>query len=159
MEITDQSIWRSAWESLAEARRLLSSPARGRHELASNAVERCLLWCDEANPSHGPVADVRVRRAAEFAARNLSRPIAVAEMSQEAGLSASRLNVLFRRQLGVSPAQYAEQLRLDHAARLLSSAGVSVKEAAAASGYADPFHFSRRFRARFGYPPSHQSDH
>lgn len=158
LEIGDESTWRAAWNALADARRLLSSPARGRSELAYNALERCLLWCDEANPSRGPLADPRVRRAAEFAARNLTRPITVEAMSNEAGLSASRLNALFRTHLGVSPAQYAERLRLDHAARLLSSAGLSVKEAAAASGYADPFHFSRRFRARFGYPPSRQTD-
>jgi transcriptional regulator GlxA family with amidase domain len=75
-------------------------------------------------------------------------------MACEASLSTSGLTVPFERYFAESPAAYAERLRLEYAASLIDSAGLTVQEAAAATGYSDPFHFSRRFAKRMGVPPS-----
>ena len=44
-------------------------------------------------------------------------------------------------------------LRIERAKRLLLSSNGSVKEVAAACGYASEAYFSRAFKARTGHPP------
>jgi AraC-like DNA-binding protein len=46
-----------------------------------------------------------------------------------------------------------EDASLSRAAELISSGEYSVSEAARRSGFADPAHFSRAFKTRFGVPP------
>jgi AraC family transcriptional regulator of arabinose operon len=157
LRVPDHEVWARAWGAMANVRRTLASPLRTRRAMALNALEQVILWCDEVNPGRGPTPDPRIRRAAELAGRSVRRMVTVAELAAEAGLSPSRLTVLFRDQLGEAPARYAERLRLEHAANLLAASGLSVKEAAAAVGYEDTFHFSRRFAARMGRPPSRWS--
>jgi AraC family transcriptional regulator of arabinose operon len=155
LTISDERTWAEVWSAMTLARQLLAGPQRGRENLAANAIEAVLLWADEANPSRGPALDPRVRQAAELARSQVDRPVSAQQLARAAGLSVSRLTTLFREQLGESPVGYAERLRLEHAATLLGSGGLSVKETAAACGYGDPFHFSRRFTIRMGRPPSH----
>ena len=154
LPVPDPAVWAEAWTAMTRARRLLAGPQHRRDELTRNALETALLWCDQANPARGPQPDPRVRRAAEFARQHADRPLTANDLARAAGLSPSRLSALFRQQLGESPARYAERLRLERAATLLATTGLSVKQAAAAAGYDDPYHFSRRFTQRLGRPPS-----
>jgi len=155
VSIADDAIWQQTWAAMTRARQLLAAPHRGREMLTTNALEAMLLWADEANPTRGPALDPRVRKAAELARVHIDELLTADQLAKAAGLSVSRLTVLFREQLGESPVSYAERLRLEHAATLIAAGGLSVKEAAAACGYDDPFHFSRRFAHRMGKPPSH----
>ena len=43
---------------------------------------------------------------------------------------------------------------MNHAAERLQESGVLVKQAAAETGFADPFHFSRVFRRVLGMSPA-----
>ena len=154
LELQDPVLWREAWSSLARARRLAGSPQRNHTELALAALEATILWCDEANPARGVVPDPRVRLAARFARDHADQVVTANDMAEAASLSASRLTALFREQMGESPVGYAERLRLERAATLIAHSGLTVKEAAGAAGYGDPYHFSRRFTRRMGVPPS-----
>ena len=51
------------------------------------------------------------------------------------------------------PKEYIEELKLRHAADILLSSDISIKDTARRFGYRDPFHFSRRFKLRFGVSP------
>jgi AraC-like DNA-binding protein len=61
---------------------------------------------------------------------------------------------LFARFHDESPYQFLTRLRMRHAASLLLEGGLSVKDAARATGFADPFHFSRVFKSVHRVPPS-----
>lgn len=132
----------------------LSRPRlHGSIELASNALERAILWINSAN-LHREL-DERVRKAADLLAGTLHEPFSLTKLAKECGLSVSRLAHLFREQMGASPQKYQEQLRLLWAGQLLRSSGLSVTEIAADLGYASPFYFSKRFKTIFGKSPSH----
>ncbi len=98
--------------------------------------------------------DARVERAARLLADHPARPLDLEALAGEVSLSASRLAHLFREQVGLSPLQVLERQRVEMARRLLSASGMSVKEVAAACGYASPFYFSLRFKRATGKSPS-----
>lgn len=85
--------------------------------------------------------------------QNLTHPMTREELANELHLSPSRFYALFKEALGVSPTDYVQSLRLQHAQRLLLNSDISVAEVGAGSGYPDEFHFSRLFRKRFGISP------
>jgi len=76
------------------------------------------------------------------------------EIATAAGLDVSSVCRLFRRFQGTSPYQYLLRRKMNLAAEFLIDQGVMVKEAALRVGFADPFHFSRCFKAVHGVAPS-----
>ena len=60
---------------------------------------------------------------------------------------------IFKKHTGMLPKEYIEALKLRHAAGVLLSSPASIKDVAAQFGYRDPFHFSRRFKLKFGVSP------
>jgi AraC family transcriptional activator of tynA and feaB len=80
------------------------------------------------------------------------------EAAAEAGISLRYLQKLFTER-GSTCIHYIHALRLDHAARLLQRrvslrTGQPLSEIAYACGFNDYSYFVRKFRQRFGYPPS-----
>jgi AraC-like DNA-binding protein len=81
-----------------------------------------------------------------------------ASVAAETGISARYLQKLFSKR-GTTCSHFINSLRLDRAARLLQRRAAlrkaqSLGEIAVACGFLDYAHFSRRFRERFGHPPS-----
>ena len=60
---------------------------------------------------------------------------------------------LFQRYNHQSPYQYLMRLKMNHAAECLREPGAMVKQVAEQVGFADPFHFSRAFKAVLGLSP------
>ena len=81
------------------------------------------------------------------------RPISTDELADAASISKAHLSRLFRTNFGCGPATGLELVRLEHARTLLMRTNMSVTAIARDSGYADPLHFSRRFRAVLGRSP------
>jgi AraC-like DNA-binding protein len=84
---------------------------------------------------------------------DLRKPRRIRSMAEEVGLSERRFRQVFKDELGMGPKEYFDRLRLDHARELLRTQGASVTDAAYASGFSSPFHLSKAFKDRFGYPP------
>ncbi len=78
----------------------------------------------------------------------------VGSMAAEAGYGGDHFRVLFRAATGLSPRRFVTVERIQRARHLLRETGMNVGEVAAALGYADPFHFSRQFKAETGRSPS-----
>lgn len=76
------------------------------------------------------------------------------EIATVASLDTSSVCRLFRRFQGTSPYQYLLRRKMNLAAEFLIDQGCLVKEAALRVGFADPFHFSRCFKAVHGVAPS-----
>ena len=95
----------------------------------------------------------QVRRACAFIADHFSTPLSVEEIAEEIGLSRSRLYRLFMEHLGLSPADYVTQFRMERSQSLLQSTSLPIKAVAFSVGYSDPLYFSRRFREAVGMSP------
>lgn len=83
----------------------------------------------------------------------LARRWRVADIAAEAGVSPSQLHRLFRAAFGVTPRAWLRAERINSAKALLIAPGAPVAAVAEAVGYADPFHFSRDFKALTGRSP------
>ncbi len=70
-------------------------------------------------------------------------------MAAEAALNPRTLSRHFQRDLGLSPAQYVEHTRVDHARGLLADA-LPLKSVASQSGFGDLQRMRRAFQRRFG---------
>ena len=68
-------------------------------------------------------------------------------------MEASSVCRWFRRYQGTSPYQYLLRRKMNLAAEHLVENGGLVKEAAQRIGFADPYHFSRAFKAIHGVAP------
>lgn len=69
------------------------------------------------------------------------------------GLSVNQLGLLFKRETGVTPFQYFDRLRMDHAEQALSESGMQVKEIAYELGFSSSPHFTNWFKKRRGKSP------
>ena len=84
--------------------------------------------------------------------RNLHRKVTLAELAAQCKTCGRNLQLLFRRHLGVSPLEFANEKRAVLAAGLLLQ-NRRVSEVAAAVGMDDSAQFSRFFKKHFGEPP------
>lgn len=130
-------------------------PRANQKALLFNALEQALLILDELNPLRGyRQQDERISQALENIAARYDTALSLGELAREVYLSPSRFSHLFQEQMRIAPMQYLEQYRLDRAAEKLLSGEDSIEQIASAVGFSNPFHFSTRFRLRFGKPPS-----
>jgi AraC family transcriptional regulator len=78
---------------------------------------------------------------------------AAAGAGRRACVSSGYLSRLFRHHYGIGPVAAFELLRLARAATLLLRSNLSVAAVAHDCGFANPYHFSRRFHRVYGHPP------
>ena len=93
-----------------------------------------------------------VWRAKEYLIEHLTEPVKLAELSVAVGLSPYHLLRTFKRATGLPPHSFMNQARLD-LARVLLRRDEPPAQVAAALGFVDQSHFTRRFRAAFGITP------
>jgi AraC family transcriptional regulator, L-rhamnose operon transcriptional activator RhaR len=82
-------------------------------------------------------------------------PIYAKDVARAAGISESRLKVLFQDALGLSWVKYLQGYRIHRAAALLSESTHNVTEAALAVGFESLSHFNATFRSFMGVSPKH----
>lgn len=99
-----------------------------------------------------PAGQRRLRRVRDYIHAHAERDISVAELACEAGVSRVYLSRAFEQHFGVPPHIYLNAVRLAHARRLLLT-GAPLAAVAAAAGFADQSHFSRRFKGATGLSP------
>ena len=81
--------------------------------------------------------------------------VTLAQVAEAVSVSPEHLSRVFRRETGFGFSEYLTLLRLQSAETMLKNdAGLSVSEAAFASGFNDSNYFSQRFKALYGFSPS-----
>lgn len=80
--------------------------------------------------------------------------ISVASLAALCSVSEVYFRKIFLTKFGVSPREYIISRRLDYASQLLRSGQFQISEIAAMCGYAEPCHFSREFKKKFGVSPA-----
>lgn len=96
--------------------------------------------------------DPRVRRAVRWLLSDA--PFTSEGLGRAMDLSPSRAAHVFSEAMGEPPRRFQERYRLERARGLLRATGRSVKEIAREAGFENEFYFSRRYRERYGVPPS-----
>jgi AraC family transcriptional regulator len=81
------------------------------------------------------------------------RILPAAELAAAAGVSVGHLFRVFRAELGCGPARALELVRLVRSAATLQRSNASLTAVAAKHGFANAYHFSRRFSQAYGMPP------
>jgi AraC-like DNA-binding protein len=95
----------------------------------------------------------QVQQLIEAMHHNPEKPWTLAELASRAGMSISSLRTAFHQTTGKAPARLRNELRLAHAHEQLRRGDRTVAEVATQLGYCDPFHFSKAFKAVYGFPP------
>lgn len=124
--------------------------------LLTSALTRLL----EVHAASGP-AEVRpasrspasVLAVQDLLPARLADPPSLAELADLTGLSQFALLRAFRRQTGMPPHAYLNQLRVRRA-RLLLDRGQPPADVAAQTGFADQAHLTRHFKRVVGVPPA-----
>lgn len=79
--------------------------------------------------------------------------ITLGDLARATEVSKAHLSRIFQATLGVSPVEALRQLRLDRAVTLLSRTNLPINQVAEATGFPNPFHFSKVFSAAYGSSP------
>lgn len=150
------SVWGNVGECLDFCRTLLRRHHLG--EYRSDVFAECLYarlyWeAEEYRRRHQMAFLPSVQRALDFIEVHFAEPLSVARIARVAGVSAPHLHTLFRQQVGASPKQAVQRLRLRQAESLLSLTTLSVKEVAQEAGFGDASGFCAAFRRATGLTP------
>jgi len=93
--------------------------------------------------------DPRVTKLLSFLNQRPDEVIEGKQLANEINLSQSRMQHLFKQQIGVPIRRYVLWMRLRNVIKNVAS-GVGLTESAHSSGFSDSAHFSRTFKSMFG---------
>lgn len=104
-------------------------------------------------------APATYRRAKAYLREHYLTVRRVEDAARDLHMTPAYLTRLFRRFDHVSPYRFLMQMKMSHAAALLLRSDEAIKNVARALGFADPFHFSRVFKAVYGMSPRQFAAH
>jgi transcriptional regulator GlxA family with amidase domain len=96
----------------------------------------------------------KIQGVVEFMRANLHRKLLLGELAESANLSRPYLCRLFKTEIGVSPVQYLQTLRMKAAGRLLATTLMSIKQVMLTVGYTHKSLFVGHFKKAHGLTPS-----
>jgi AraC-like DNA-binding protein len=116
------------------------------------------LWLGEQGGRLRQIAVIggrahRIAKAIELLRKDYDKPLHIAGLARQLGMSTSGFHHQFKAVTAMSPLQFQKQLRLQEARRLLLSGDVDAATAGYRVGYDDPSHFSREYKRLFGDLP------
>jgi AraC-like DNA-binding protein len=94
-----------------------------------------------------------VERALELMRARLGEAYDLDDLVAQLGLDKSYFIRLFKKSVGVSPMKYAMSLKMSAAADLLRATPAPLAVVASQVGFADEYHFAKRFKQWTGVPP------
>ncbi len=101
----------------------------------------------------GQPTSLIVKQALAYLHQNFSQAVSRAKLAEAVGVSDNYLTQIFRQELGLSPTECLNRLRIQRARELLQASDDSVTCIATKVGFEDPAYFSRVFRKLSGCSP------
>ncbi|MDK1493266.1 GlxA family transcriptional regulator [Sinorhizobium sp. 7-81] len=95
-----------------------------------------------------------IRSAQDFITDNLAADLTVAAIARRIGMSERNFSRQFKHEVGMTPADYVESMRLEAGRRLAEDTSIPLKKIAADIGFTDDVAFRRSFVRRFGTSPA-----
>jgi len=149
----------SLLDAVVRVVRLLDSP--GDYAVLAPLVAREIIYRLCLGEQGGRVRQIavsggrahRIAKAIALLRTNHNKPLRIAGLARQLGMSVSGLHHHFKAATGMSPLQFQKQFRLQEARRLLLAGDVDAATAGYRVGYDDASHFSREYRRLFGEPP------
>ena len=117
--------------------------------LARLRAERGVHVAHEETFHSLPLAEVL-----NYCEQHYGEALSVSQLAGLIFLSPSRFSEVFRREMGVPPATYLRNLRLERAQTLLRETALGTAEIARNTGWSDAAQFSKAFRNAFAMTPS-----
>ncbi|TLP57302.1 MULTISPECIES: GlxA family transcriptional regulator [Pseudomonas] len=97
----------------------------------------------------GPIARVQA-----YIVDHIDEAFTVQKMAELAAMSARNFARAFQRDVGITPLQYLQNARIDHARKLLEGSDLPLKVVAARSGFGSDRHMRKVFGERIGMTPN-----
>jgi AraC-like DNA-binding protein len=142
-------VWRDRVAELADRVRPGDTTARRRELLELAAL---LVDVRGGGSDAGPVT-LGIRQARNLLAGDLRADIDLRDVAASAGLPYETFRKQFRAAVGTSPAAFRLDRRIEAAQALLRMTDMTHAAIATSLGFADEYHFAKRFRERVGIPP------
>jgi AraC-like DNA-binding protein len=101
----------------------------------------------------GRIPSSKLVQILDYIGANLDKPLPVAQLAQEAGLSKAHFSRAFAKSTGRSPHAYVTARRIAKAAHLLRNSFASIDQIAAQCGFHDQAHLTRLFKRAKGRTP------
>ena len=94
-----------------------------------------------------------IKSALTYISKNFAKPISIADVSHAVGVSPYHFSRLFKKETNETVANYIVSLRLEAAARLLSTTDKNISDIAKEVGYNSIPHFHKVFKSIYGLTP------
>ena len=95
-----------------------------------------------------------VQAAKAYLQENLIQEISISDLAQRLGCSRGHLHAAFRRDMGMSPNDYLQRLRIKRCCDRLMSSVDSITDVALDNGFDSAQYFARVFRKYLGFSPT-----
>jgi transcriptional regulator GlxA family with amidase domain len=112
-------------------------------------------FVDQQQTKH---ADEAIAQAQIWIQDNLGKPLTVANLARQFGMSQRTFHRRFTNAVGTKPSDYLTEVRMSFACDLLKNTDLSILEIASYSGFSDGSWFSSRFRQWSGNSPKAYRD-
>ncbi len=138
---TEQVEWflTSKWPVYSPAGDIIGSFGMSRH--LNRSERRTVLFHD----LNAPIS---------YITEHFASKLSVDAIARACNISISALERRFRKHLGKTPRQYINEVRLDHARRLLVETEKPIGTIALETGFSDHSHFTRAYASAFSQTPS-----
>ncbi|NRA37595.1 MAG: arabinose operon transcriptional regulator AraC [Planctomycetes bacterium] len=123
--------------------------------LAMNLLEQVLIRIHSAHSTQQQLTqDLRIQTVCTYLEEHHAHDDSIDFIAAQVQLSGSRLQHLFKAEMGVSLVYYRDELRMLRAKQLLRTTGMPIKHIANEIGYKDALYFSRMFKQHVQATPS-----
>lgn len=94
-----------------------------------------------------------IRKAVKYIEDNMESPLSLSDLSFATGLSPNYFHRIFSREMGITPNNYINKIKLDNAKRLLAKTEMSIADIAMQCGFENVPYFSFLFKKQHKMTP------